>query len=93
MPVLSGSASVKNDTLTLSITNCHANLPVEAQIELADTDLAEAPVKILSDEDVTAHNTFEQPNRIAPREKVVNISSGRHVFPAASVSVLTVKLR
>jgi hypothetical protein len=40
------------------------------------------------------HNSFEEPNALAPKDVAVTVASGtvRHTFPAASVTRLDVTL-
>ncbi len=91
---LSGSASINGNVLTLTVVNPQAALPQEAEIELAGRLIAQAEASVLSDEDLAAHNTFDEPKRIEPSEHVVPIESAevRCVFPPASVTRLQFEL-
>src|SRR5207244_7205501 len=54
---LSGSASIGDNGLTLSIVNPHASLPCDAQIELRGARHVEIETRLLRDQELTAHNT------------------------------------
>jgi alpha-N-arabinofuranosidase len=93
---LSGSASVKDKTLTLTVVNPHISEPREAQIALQGGTIASvSPTVAITAGDVHAHNTFEQPKAVEPREEKVGAVQGgvlTHRFAPASVTRLTVAL-
>jgi alpha-N-arabinofuranosidase len=91
---LDGSASVKEDVLTLSVVNPHVNEPVEATIELRGGRGLRASATVLSHADIHAHNTFEAPDTLKPQTTWFNLngSEWRHTFAPASVTVLRVPL-
>ena len=93
LPGLSGSASIAGEMLTLSVVNPHATLPVEAAIDFGTAPPSAVHVRLLTHEDITAHNTFDDPSVLEPRER--QIDAGRewaHVFPPASVTVLRARV-
>ena len=95
LPLLSGSASVKEDILTLSVVNMSADQPIEADILLrGGRAKGGGSLRVLCDADIHAHNTFEHPDRLAPQEGSYSLSGaeGRYTFPAASVTVLRLPL-
>ena len=93
LPGLMGSASVQGGELTLSVVNPHANLPVEAVIQLRGGACREGRLTVLCDEDLTAHNTFDEPGRLVPRAEPFAVEGvWRHTFPAASVTVFRAPL-
>ena len=91
---LSGSASVKRNELTLTVVNPHVDTPVEVTIRLhGDVRLSRVQESVLAHEDIRAHNTFEEPNRVIPsvREEVSAAGASHvHSFPAASVTRLDI---
>ena len=91
LPILSGSASVKDGWLTLTVVNAHATWPVEAAIDLAGRSLADATVTVLADDDLTAHNTVDAPDRLVPTTAAAAFT-GVHTFPPASVTALRGRL-
>jgi len=88
---LNGSASVKDKTVTLTVTNPHVS---EAQeVEIAVRGAASGPVKgaQIAAPDIHAHNTFAQPNAVGITEATVAaVQNGvlTHRFPPASVTRL-----
>jgi alpha-N-arabinofuranosidase len=94
---LEGSASIKDKTLTLTVVNPHISEPREAQIALQGGTMSSvSPTALtIAAADVHAHNTFEQPKAVEPREdKVGAVQNGvlTHRFPPASVTRLTIGL-
>jgi alpha-N-arabinofuranosidase len=92
IPSLAGSASVKGNTLTLSVTNAHARLPTEAAIDLRGRIAEDVSISVLTDEDIHAHNTFEEPQRLYPRPQTKAQSLQTYVFPPASATVIKARL-
>jgi alpha-N-arabinofuranosidase len=91
---LSGSASVKNGKLTLSIVNPHAALPVDAAIFLAGGSMrSDIATSVLHTDDLAQCNTFEQPDAVIPHRIHGNVDHRwHHTFQPASVSVITADL-
>ena len=92
--ILSGSASLDGRTLTLTVVNPHATLPVEATIDVAGRPLPDAAVTVLRHDDLTAHNTFDDPDAVKPEpgEAALGGAAARHVFPPASVTCFRVPI-
>jgi alpha-L-arabinofuranosidase len=91
---LSGSASLKDGLLTLSLVNPHATLPAEATLELRGAhDRATAHARVLTHEDITAHNTFDDAEVVEPRSQSIYAGAeGVIVFAPASVTVIQVRV-
>jgi len=91
---LDGSASVKENMLTLSVVNPHVDQPVEATIELRGGRGLRSSATVLSHTDIHAHNTFDAPEALKPQTTWFDLSGSewRHTFPPASVTVLRVPL-
>jgi alpha-N-arabinofuranosidase len=91
---LKGSASLKDKKLTLTVVNPDVSQPREAEIALRGAQAASAKAWIVSDTDMHAHNTFEQPDRVKTRTAEVTAHSGSLAFnfPAASVTKIEVDL-
>lgn len=93
LPGLSGSASIKNGELTLSVVNPHATLPADAIITLRGGTIREADVFMLTHDDLTAHNTFDEPHALQPETARAEINGEwTHTFPPASVVVFRAKV-
>jgi alpha-N-arabinofuranosidase len=89
MPGLLGSASVRGGDVTLTVVNPHATLPVEAAIELGPGGVRDATAVVLAHDDITAHNTFDEPAAVAPAAPPAAWDGGgTFLFPPASVTVL-----
>src|SRR5437764_13284779 len=101
IPAISGSASIKSGQITLSVVNVHATLPAEIEIELRGGSWSDAIEKsALTHEDITAHNTFDQPDAVMPRHltaesRAVGDPQAKlnAVLPPASVTVLRSRIR
>ena len=93
MPGLTGSASVRAGGLTLSVVNPHASLPVDATIELRGHATRHVTVTELRHDDITAHNTFEDPDVLHPGTRTLEAgeASWHHTFAPASVTVLEIR--
>lgn len=90
---LSGSASLKDGVLTLSVVNPHVDSPIEATIELLGGKAEKAEVTVLKHEDIHAHNTFDAPETLTPQTSTVDLNSEcRHAFAPASVTVFRARL-
>lgn len=91
---LKGSASLKGKTLTLTAVNPDVGQPREAEISLRGASAASARAWMVCDNDMHAHNTFEQPDRVKTRTAQVSVGSGSlsFTFPPASVVKIEVEL-
>ena len=78
--------------LTLSVTNAHARLPAEVTIDLRGRAAQDVSISVLADEDIHAHNTFEEPQRLLPRPETTTHALQTHTFPPASVTVIKARL-
>jgi alpha-N-arabinofuranosidase len=93
LPALAGSASVKGNVLTLSVTNAHARVPMEAVIDVGGRAVGEIGVSTLTHGDLHAHNTFESPTTLVPVDRRSTIKGEfRWTFAPASVTVIRVRL-
>jgi alpha-N-arabinofuranosidase len=92
MPGLIGSASTRGGVVTLSVVNPHATLPVEADIELRGVAARGATIEQLRHDELTAHNTFDDPDAVLPTEHDAEPigPTWAYRFPPASVSVLRI---
>ena len=92
---LSGSASIKGKTMTLSVVNPHLDQPLSARIRVGGASIASAKGSVLVSQNVHDHNDFAHPNAVHPVAAVVSQpSSGGlvHLFPPASVTTLEIML-
>jgi alpha-L-arabinofuranosidase len=91
---LSGSASVNGKQVTLTVTNPHLGESRESEIAIRGARAATAQARVLTMPDVHAHNTFENPSAVQPRNEQVTVSSGAitYRFPPASVTRMQITL-
>ena len=91
LPGLMGSASTRNGLLTLSLVNPHATFPLEVRLALPSPP-REVRGACVAHEDLAAHNTFDEPHAVVPRELDGAALRGEAVeLPPASVTVLRVR--
>jgi len=94
LPGLSGSASIKDGVMTLTVVNAHADAAVETEVVLREGRWNGGAVACLTADDIHAHNTFDAPDALVPAEARSEVSgaSFRHIFPPASVTAFRLEL-
>ena len=94
LPRLSGSASLRNGVVTLTVVNSGARSPVEATIALPSVTIESARARQMSAPALSACNTFDDPDTLQPRTTEVKTEGDRLTmeFPAASISAISIKL-
>ncbi|HEX5243707.1 MAG TPA: alpha-L-arabinofuranosidase C-terminal domain-containing protein, partial [Tepidisphaeraceae bacterium] len=63
LPALMASASLRGDQVLLTVVNPHASLPIEAKIDLKHK-ASHISSSVLAHDDLNAHNTFDEPQRV-----------------------------
>ncbi|GAP06402.1 alpha-L-arabinofuranosidase [Anaerolinea thermolimosa] len=94
IPAVSGSASIRENVLFISLTNSHVHEEAEIVVNLLGDARAErAQARVLSGE-IHAHNTFDAPHQVVPQPMTVDVKNQQlHVvLPPASVVTITVVL-
>lgn len=91
---LNGSASLRDKTLTLTVTNSHIREPKDTEIAVRGGAPRAIRATTLAARDVHDHNTFDAPNTVTPISAPVRVPSGSLIyrFPAASVTKLEIAL-
>ena len=91
---LAGSASLHEKTLVVTVVNPHALDTRECAIAVRGGGVREARATVLSATDLRAHNSFAQPDALAPRDAPVRVTGGSitMTFPPASVTRLELAL-
>ena len=92
---LSGSASIKGKTLTLTVVNPHLTKPMTTEIAVRGASVTSARGTVLAEKDVHAHNDFAHPDTVKPSAVTgLKPSAGKlmHTFPPASVTSLEITL-
>jgi alpha-L-arabinofuranosidase len=95
LPGLSGSASVRDKSLTITLTNPSLQDGVGARIRVAGgAGLREARATVLTHEDMRATNTFDKPNEVglAPLAVTVSRDTATIQIPKQAVVALSLQL-
>jgi len=76
LPGLSASASIRERTLAVTLTNPSVQSPLKTRLRLAGgARTKEARGTVITDEDMRATNTFADPGKVKTAPLAVNISS------------------
>ncbi len=91
---LAGSASLREKELIVTVVNPHATDARECAIAVRGGAIRDGRATVLASTDLRAHNSFERPDALTPRDASVSARSGglQHTFPAASVTRLQLTL-
>jgi len=91
---LAGSASLREKQAVLTIVNPHASQARDTEIVLRGAAVRSGRAKTLTASDIHAHNTFDQPHAVEPKEADIAASGAKFAynFPPASVTRLTLQL-
>jgi alpha-N-arabinofuranosidase len=91
---LQGSASLRENRLTLTVVNPHATEAHDTEVVVRGRAVQSAEGVVLAATDIHAHNSFEQPRALEPVKAALDVHGGRlvHRFPAASVTRLQLTL-
>ncbi|CAA9562508.1 MAG: GH51 [uncultured Thermomicrobiales bacterium] len=97
LAALTGSASLRDRILTLTVVNPGIGAPVEATITPRGAAVSGAIEEtVLTHDDIHAHNTFDAPDTVtlsAPRAVTASGGTFTHTFASQSVTRLTIPLR
>ena len=91
---LSGSASIKGKTLTLTMVNPSVTAALETQVALVGGTATSATGVVLASSEMHAHNTFDEPDAVKSASLAVSVAGEMLTvtIPAASVTKLEVLL-
>ena len=90
---LSGSASAKGKTLTVTLTNPSLDSPCSGMVKLSSGSITEGRGQILTHDDMTRGNTFANPNEVKLAPFAVNLHSGRAEISIPPRAVVALELR
>jgi alpha-N-arabinofuranosidase len=94
LPGLSGSASVRDRTLTVTLTNPSLQDGVVTRIRLSGgASLREARATVLTHPDMHATNTFERPNEVALAALAAQVSRDTATITIPKQAVVAVSLQ
>ncbi|MFN0121677.1 MAG: alpha-N-arabinofuranosidase [Blastocatellia bacterium] len=91
---LNGSASQRDKTVTLTVTNPDFQNTQETEIAMRGATVKDVQVTTLTHSDIHAHNSFDNPAVIQPQPGKATVSAGsvRCTFAPASVTRLQITL-
>jgi alpha-N-arabinofuranosidase len=91
---LQGSASLANKKLILTVVNPHVSEARLTEIAIRGAAAKAGTISVLTNSDIHAHNTFDQPDILVPKKNKIDVygSTLVHEFPPASVSALEIEL-
>ena len=94
LPGLSGSASVRGNALTVTLTNPSLQDTVVTRIRVAGgAGLREARASVLTHEDMHATNTFEKPNEVSLTDLAARVSGETATVTIPKHAVVAVSLQ
>jgi alpha-N-arabinofuranosidase len=94
MPALTGSASVREKRLTVTLTNPSVDSPVSARIRFAGgARVKEGRGQALTHSDMRARNTFQNPDEVKPSPLPVNVGAGGLTLEIPKHAVVAVEVQ
>jgi len=92
IPAISGSASLKDKNLFITITNCHADKSFELSIKiLGGINIKNCSGRILSSQELNAKNTFERPDYVFPKDLTLNPERSNIKFSIPPASIVAIE--
>jgi alpha-N-arabinofuranosidase len=91
---LAGSASIHDKELVLTAVNPHASEAKDTEIVVQGATIQSARARTLTSSDIHAHNTFDNPRGLEPKDVEAGLKGTTLVFrfPPASVTRLQISL-
>jgi alpha-N-arabinofuranosidase len=89
---LSGSASLRDRQLTVTVTNPDISQAREAEIAIRGATIKAVKVITLTSTDIHAYNSFDNPRRIEPKDEQLAPKSGALVYNFAPASVTRLQI-
>lgn len=91
---LQGSSSVRDKNLTITAVNPSTSDARLTEIVLRGASVKSATISWMTNPDIHAHNTFEQPDVVAAQTKPLSLNGGALMaeFPPACVAAINVQL-
>ena len=93
LPLISESASVKDDVMTITIANCSLDEEASVSIDVNGFYFTEGKARILTSPSVHDHNDFDNPEKVVIKDHEIKID-GKYVnitLPPFSVAAVTLK--
>jgi alpha-N-arabinofuranosidase len=92
LPELSGSASIREKTLILTLVHTRHDSQTERTIRLRGASAKSVRSTVLTNADLRAHNTFEAPHTVEPRSEALNVSGAEFTVRIAPASVTKLEI-
>ncbi len=92
-PRLAGSASLLENTLTLTATNLSLSEALPAVVQLHGASAREARGQVLAASDIRAHNSFAQSDAVKPAALAVEIAGSTLKLTLPPMSVVKIEAR
>ncbi|MBN1641984.1 MAG: alpha-N-arabinofuranosidase, partial [Anaerolineae bacterium] len=94
VPVVAGSASLRDRALCLTLTNSHAEEGVTVRVDLLDGAAARGGRAAVLTGEIHAHNTFDAPEQVAPAPWAIDARGASFAIdlPPASVVAAQIEL-
>jgi alpha-N-arabinofuranosidase len=94
LPVVAGSASLKGDVLSITLTNSHAERETPVTVQLVGGSQATGGTAQVLAGELHAHNTFDDPEQVAPKPLTLDAlgMSFEVNMPPASVVAAQIQL-
>lgn len=94
IPTVSGSASLKDNTMFITLTNSNAGQAADVSVNLIGGAKMEAAEGRILCGEIHAHNTFEAPAQVVPHPFKVDCKATQLnlTLPAAAVATIKVQL-
>ena len=87
LPELSGSASLKEKALTLTLVHTRHDAQTERTIRLRGASAKSVRATVLTHADLRAHNTFAAPRNVEPSTQALDVSGQQFTVRLAPASV------
>jgi alpha-N-arabinofuranosidase len=93
IPGLSGSASVKEKTLTVTLTNPSLDAPRTARIHLTSGNIVESRGTLLTHENMMAGNTLDRPKEVQSAALPVNLRGNNMEITIPRHAIVSLELK
>jgi alpha-N-arabinofuranosidase len=89
---ISVSASKSEKELVITFVNPRSDFDVQVECTVRGSSPKQGTAQILHDADLNAYNSFEQPDRVAPKQQFVRVDGGKVQADLPRLSVVTAVL-
>ena len=96
IPLLSGSASVKDGTMLVTLANCSLEEDVTVKLDIAGDAFRSgisASVRLLTSHSAHDHNTFDEPEKVTIKNTPATVKEGSVFVTVPRCSVVSAKIR